>query len=241
MRRERSSSTNRAMNRSATVSTTVNRAIAVHESGRGEAEHLPEREVPGHHGEHDSQRIEADVALGRIGLTGLLGQKAGGLLRVVVAHPGAFLHLRLALDDRLAHLAGHRTGVVSLAPPKRTRRFAHLLRPRPHRDGSPLEERRMSGREDAIELVARGRGERLQNFPGCRIDRLNAHGLVLPEPARASAARTTVRAISTTSSSSSAVAQRAALHGRSWASCWKKFTIAAISGMAAMRSYASRG
>ncbi len=37
--------------------------VAGHQRRRGEAEHLPEREVPGHDGQHDAERLVADVAL----------------------------------------------------------------------------------------------------------------------------------------------------------------------------------
>src|SRR5262249_48226048 len=37
--------------------------VAGHERRRGEAEHLPEGEVPGHHREDHPQRVEPDIAL----------------------------------------------------------------------------------------------------------------------------------------------------------------------------------
>src|SRR4029450_4924713 len=42
--------------------------------------------------------------------------------------------------------------------------------------GTPLEERRVALRDDAVELAARGRGERLEGFPGRWVERLQAPG-----------------------------------------------------------------
>ena len=79
-------------------------AVAGHQRRRGEAEHLPEREVPGHDRQHDAQRLEGDVALGGVGLDVLVGQEARGVLGVEVAVPGALLDFGFGFDDRLAHL-----------------------------------------------------------------------------------------------------------------------------------------
>ena len=40
------------------------RAVAGHQRRRGEAEHLPEGEIPRHDGEHDAERIVGDERLG---------------------------------------------------------------------------------------------------------------------------------------------------------------------------------
>ncbi len=90
--------------------------VARHQRRGGEAEDLPEGEVPGHHRQHRAERVEAHQALRGVGLDRLLGEEALGVLGVVVADPGALLDLGLGLDDRLAHLAGHQLGQLALAP-----------------------------------------------------------------------------------------------------------------------------
>src|SRR5207249_5863286 len=125
-------------------------SIPGHQGGRGEAEHLPEGEVPGHHGEHGPEWIEADVTPRGLRLARLLGEKGLGVVRVVLAGPGALVDLRLALNDRLAHLEGHGAGVFGPARSKDLRGFSHPLRPPREGDLPPLEERRVCPHENSF-------------------------------------------------------------------------------------------
>src|SRR5207245_1289014 len=122
---------------------------------------------------------EAHVALLRVGLARLHRQEALGRIRVVVAHPRALVDLGLTLRDRLAHLERHRAGELGPAAPERLSRLAHPFGPRLEGHGAPLEVRRVARRNDTVELTARGRGERLEDFAGRGIDRLQAHGTLL--------------------------------------------------------------
>src|SRR5205807_9927829 len=96
-----------------------------------------------------------------------------------VAHPRALVDLGLTLRDRLAHLERHRAGELGPAAPERLRRLAHPFGPRLEGYRSPFEERRVARRNDTVELTARGRGERLEDFAGRGIDRLQAYGTLL--------------------------------------------------------------
>ena len=81
--------------------------VAGHQRRRGEAEHLPEREVPRHDREHRAERLVGDEAPRGAGLDGLVGEEPLGVLGVVAAAQRA---LRRLLDgglERLAHLGHH--------------------------------------------------------------------------------------------------------------------------------------
>src|SRR3989441_12803703 len=59
--------------------------------------------------------LEANVTPGGVRLARLLGEKGLGVVRVVLTAPGALVDFRLGLNDRLAHLEGHRARVLSPA------------------------------------------------------------------------------------------------------------------------------
>ena len=72
--------------------------VARHQCGCGEAHYLPEREIPGHHGQHRPERIEAHVT-GRFGIRRVRLRADEGLavVGVVGAAERAFLNLAPAL------------------------------------------------------------------------------------------------------------------------------------------------
>ena len=86
------------------------------ERRRGEPNDLPEREVPRHHGQHDAERLERDVALVRRRTsTRSSARNARGVVGVVAAS-GRALHGFLDRGfDRLAHLERHEPAVLELA------------------------------------------------------------------------------------------------------------------------------
>ena len=115
--------------------------VAGHQRRRSEPEHLPEREVPGHHGEDRPERIEPHEAARGVALVGLVGEKIGGALGVVVAGPRTLLRLGFALRERLPHLERHGTGVRALALAQQPRGAAHQPRPLPEVAAPPVGER----------------------------------------------------------------------------------------------------
>ena len=80
-----------------------------HESWSGEAQHLPEWEVPGHDGEHHTEWLVRDVRAGPgpWSVDHAVCELIGSVVRVVVTYPGTFLGLTPALGDRFPHLLGH--------------------------------------------------------------------------------------------------------------------------------------
>ena len=85
-------------------------------AGRGEAEDLPEREVPGHDREHRPERLVADDSSRRASVGDrLVGQEALGVLGVEAADPGALLRLGHGRADGLAHLERHAAAPLGLA------------------------------------------------------------------------------------------------------------------------------
>ena len=81
--------------------------VAGHQRRRGEAEHLPEREVPRHHRQHRADRLVGHPALRGAGLDRLVGQEPLGVLGVVAAAEGALGRLLDGGLERLAHLGDH--------------------------------------------------------------------------------------------------------------------------------------
>ena len=80
------------------------RRVARHQRRPGEADDLPEREVPRHHGEDDPDRLVADDVAPVARVDGLVGEDAGRGLGEVLARRGALLDLEAGLGERLAHL-----------------------------------------------------------------------------------------------------------------------------------------
>ena len=69
------------------------RGVPRHQTGRSETEDLPERKVPWHYGEYDSQGVKGDEALACLDGHRLAREKAFGMLRVEVTSQCAFLCL----------------------------------------------------------------------------------------------------------------------------------------------------
>jgi hypothetical protein len=84
--------------------------VARHETGRDEAEDLPEREVPRHDAEDDTHRLVLDVAVFGVGGDVFVGQEALGVFGVVAAGPRAFYGFVDGGAESLTHLGGHEAG-----------------------------------------------------------------------------------------------------------------------------------
>ena len=157
---------------------------------RGEAEHLPEREIPGHDGEHRPQGFEANVAPRRVRGARLVGQEGRPVLRVVVAHPGAFLRFRHPLRERLAHLDRHGARVVILALVQLAARRAQPLDALGDGAPPPVARRRVRARHDPVQLAGRRLLERLEYRPCGGVDGLEAHRFInVNRPAGAARSR----------------------------------------------------
>ena len=99
--------------------------VARHERRSREAEHLPEGEVPRHHGQYHAEGLEGHVGRASISGDGPRGQHAFGALRGEVAVPRALLDLTLRLRDGFAHLEGDEAGEPLLVLPEVSAGFVH--------------------------------------------------------------------------------------------------------------------
>ena len=108
--------------------------VAGHQRGREEAEDLPEGEVPGHDGEHDAERVPADVGVVGSGVDGFGREDAGGVVGVVAADGGAFEDFGAGGDDGLAHLAVMSAASSAVSCFEEARELAHAERAVAERD-----------------------------------------------------------------------------------------------------------
>jgi len=136
--------------------------VAGHQGRRGEAEDLPQGEVPGHHRQHRAQGLEGHEGASGVGFADLVGEESGAFLGVEFAHPGAFFHFRLGLLVQLAHFLGDEAGQFVTSPAQ------HLARPR-HEFGASL--------DGGLHPGGRGQGHFLQS----RVQRGLVPGRLLEE------------------------------------------------------------
>ena len=129
--------------------------VACHQCRRGEAEDLPQREVPRHDRQHRTQGVIANVAARGVGGDVLRGEIVSGVVGEVVAGGGAFLHLRLGRDDGLAHLAGHQGRKLRRAGPQDATGAAHQRRAVRHRYLAPADERLTRGLQSRVDFGGR--------------------------------------------------------------------------------------
>ena len=175
--------------------------VAGHEGGRGEAEHLPEREVPGHDREHDARAGAKATKLREASVATVSGARnPPACLARSSRRPRRTSPLRPALGHGLAHLHGHEPGEVVLALAQQGARAAHG--PAPLREGHPppfLEGTLRVG-DRALDLRGRCLVVGLDLRAGRGVDGFERHGLPMlvqaPLPARAGCGRGGLRMLS---------------------------------------------
>ncbi len=150
--------------------------VAGHQRRRGEAEDLPEGEVPGHHGEDRPERVVADEAAGGVGRDRLLGEEALGVLGVVPADRGALLGLSDAGADGLAHLEGHATAPLGLARLENLRGLRHPGRALGEGRPAPARELGRGERDAPLDLGVGVRLEGPEGRSGRGVDGGDGHG-----------------------------------------------------------------
>ena len=131
------------------------RRVAGHEARREEPNDLPERVIPRHDREHDTERLERDDALTRVRLHSLIGEEARRVIGVEVAIPRALLDLGEGLGDRLAHLRRDQARVAILAVAKHARQPPDRDRPLGDRDLAPCTECRVGCRDGGFDVGLR--------------------------------------------------------------------------------------
>src|SRR5690606_36455378 len=67
--------------------------VAGHERRRRKPEHLPERKIPGHHGQDDAKRVITYITFRRVRVYNLFRKERGGMCCIEFTGPRAFLHL----------------------------------------------------------------------------------------------------------------------------------------------------
>src|SRR6185436_1311532 len=81
--------------------------VTCHQCWCGETQHLPEREVPRHHGEHRTDWLKAHEAFFCVSLHDNVRKMIVGIFRIVSTNPGALLSFANRSFDWFAHLRGH--------------------------------------------------------------------------------------------------------------------------------------
>ena len=143
--------------------------VARHQRRRGEAENLPEREIPRHDREDRAERIERHEGFRPVPFDRLTRQHTLGMIGEVIAVQGAFLDLAEALGPGLSHLGGHERGKLLLAAAQTCSRGLHHLRTLAEGRLTPVLERFMRPARDGERLLARMAVIGAQELPGCRI------------------------------------------------------------------------
>ncbi len=124
---------------------------------RCEPEHLPERKVPGHDGEHGAERLVADVAARGIGrdVDHFVGQERRAVRRVVPAAARGFQDLVAGGSHELAHLERHEPAETIRVRLEHRRRLVEHLRALGDVRASPRSKRGVGARQPLARWPAR--------------------------------------------------------------------------------------
>jgi hypothetical protein len=118
-------------------------------------EHLPEREIPRHHGKDHANRIVRHEGFGPAEFHRLTGEVALGILGEVVAVESAFLDLGQTLLPGLAHLGCHDLGELRLPAPQHHCGLSHEPGPMGEGRAPPLFEGVARSLRDRKGLISR--------------------------------------------------------------------------------------
>jgi hypothetical protein len=154
-------------------------AVARHQRRGGGAEHLPEGEIPRHHGEHDADRVEGDERLAAADIGGLVGQVFFGVVPKPVAMERALFDFGAAVIEGLAHFLGHQPREFLLPRAEVFGRFVDHRRPLAETGPAPIQKRRVRRLRRRSRVVDRVRVVALDRLAGRRIDRLQPLGRCL--------------------------------------------------------------
>ncbi len=99
--------------------------VAAHQGWRYEAKDLPQGVVPGHDGQHNTQRVPAHIALCVLCFDGLCFQDAFGVLGVIAADIGALRHFKTCGCDGFAHLRDEQRCELVAVAFQQQRKAAH--------------------------------------------------------------------------------------------------------------------
>jgi hypothetical protein len=153
--------------------------VAGHQSWREEADHLPERIVPRHDGEHWAQGKIPDKALRGAGMDDFVGEVSLRVLGVIPADMNAFFNLMEGGDQRLAHLDGDQPRELLLFSLKNPGSSQHADRALREGGATVAGERCRRHAQLAVELFCREGLKDLNGLPVERIDSGNWHRSLL--------------------------------------------------------------
>ncbi len=152
-----------------------NARIPSHEGRCREPKYLPEREIPRHDRQNDSDRLERNPALATLHLHRLVGEKALGVFRVVPTGCRALLGLSDARSNRLSHFQRHQPSELAAFGVQNRRGFLHPLCTLGEWHAAMFP---VCSDRPIKTLAHPSGGERLEGanrFAGCWIDRRDCH------------------------------------------------------------------
>ncbi len=158
------------------------RGVAGHEGGGCEADDLPEREVPRHHGEDGAERPVAHQGPRRpgvpdVGVVGVfVGEQPLGVGGVPAHRLGALGGLRAGGRQGLAHLGGHGPGDVPLVLVEEVGRPVQQPGPFVEAGGAVGAERSRGGGDPLFDLLFAQCVERPERLTVGGVDRRDGHG-----------------------------------------------------------------
>ena len=123
--------------------------------GRDRDREVPRRDDADDADRHPDGHLELVPKLGR----GRLPEEAPALAAHVVAHVDRFLHVAAGLGLHLPHLVRHEVGELGLVVGDELREAEEDLAALRCRDEAPLRERRLRGRDRAVDVVGAGARE----------------------------------------------------------------------------------
>ena len=146
---------------------------------RREPNHLPERKIPRHHGEHDADRLERDEAALAGNIDRLVGEKARARCRHRSDTPRAhFAASSIAAPIGLPISMRHQPAVLELALLEQLGGATqHVDRAARSSHARQVRLARVRRGELALDLALRERGIGLDSFARCRVDRFDGHRL----------------------------------------------------------------
>src|SRR5262249_49163291 len=127
--------------------------IAGHQRRRSKADDLPEREIPGHHGENDTERLERNEAPRTLDAHVLAGEKGMRVLGEEVAAERATCDFRDSITPWLSHFLGAQARIASRTLAQQPRALAHGYGAPGDTLPAPALERPMRVPDDALDLL----------------------------------------------------------------------------------------
>ena len=145
-------------------------AVTCQQDRHRAAQHLPEREIPGHYRENRAQRTVFNNRVVVFHQLRLRTQHRRAVPGIPVAQSCGFCHFRPRLQDGFPHFTGDRLRHLFRAVSQRGAEIQELLRPLGHAFASPLAIPRVRLSNRAVNLFRCRPGIRSEGFSRCRVN-----------------------------------------------------------------------